>query len=36
MAWAGDINDICALFFDQAVQVNVDEILARRSAPVSE
>src|SRR5580704_16665682 len=34
MPGTGNINDICVSFFDQAIQVNVDEVLSRRSSPV--
>lgn len=35
MAGAGDIDDVYITLFDQAIQMKVDEILARRSSPVS-
>jgi hypothetical protein len=36
MSGTGDVNDICIMLFDQAVQMNVNEVLSRRSSPVPE
>ena len=34
MSRTGDVNDICIMLFDEPIQMNVDEILSRRSSPV--
>ena len=36
MSRTRNVNDIGIMLFDQAVQMNVDEILSRRSSPVPE
>ena len=36
MAGSGDIDDVGLRLADQAIQVDVDEILSGRSAPVSQ
>ena len=36
MSRTSDVNDICIMLFDEAVQVNINKILSRRSSPVSE
>src|SRR5580704_12641864 len=34
MSRSGDVNDICIMLFDEPIQMNVNEILSRRSSPV--
>ena len=36
MSWTGDVNDVRIVFFDEPIQMNVDEVLTRRSSPVTE
>ena len=36
MSWTGDVNDVRIMFFDETVQMNVNEVLPWRSSPVSE
>src|SRR6202050_4445692 len=36
MSRTGNVNDIGITLFDEAVQMNVNKILSRRSSPVSE
>src|ERR1035437_1432879 len=36
MSWSRDVNDVRIMFFDEAIQMNVNEVLPRRSSPVSE
>ena len=36
MSWTRNINNVCVVFFDESVQMNVDEVLTRRGSPVTE
>ncbi len=36
MPRTGDIDDVRIMFFDQTVQMDVDEVLAWRGSPVTE
>ena len=36
MPRTGDVNDVRVVLFNQPVQMNVDEILSRRSSPMAE
>src|SRR6202034_3186742 len=36
MSGTGNINDVCIVFFDQPIQMNVNEVLSRGSSPVPE
>ena len=36
MSRTGDVNDVRIMLFDEAVQMNVDEVLSRRGSPVTE
>ena len=35
MAWPGDIHDVQIVFFNDTVQVDIDEVQPRRRAPVA-
>src|SRR5215472_15373566 len=36
MPWAGDVDHVQVVLFDEPVQVDVDEVEARRGSPVAE
>ena len=36
MSRTGDVNDVRIMLFDEAVQMDVDEVLSRRGSPVPE
>ena len=36
MPRAGDVNDVRVVLFNEPVQMNVDEVLSRRSPPMAE